>query len=455
MLPDSAAPADAMIVDAPHPPAEATPTTDDATATLPVPEGIHAHMDRFLDCAGPFTDESMFEPGEAIKEFLRDDCKVLVIGAGGLGCELLKALALSGFSDIHVIDMDTIDLSNLNRQFLFRQKDIGRPKAIVAAEFINARIPHVKVTPHFCKIQDKDTDFYSEFNIVITGLDSIEARRWMNATLVNMYDEDDPSTLKPLIDGGTEGFKGQARVILPRISACYECSLDMITKQTAFPICTIAHTPRLPEHCVAWASLLQWPKEFGEDHRLDGDNPDHITWVYDQALARAQQYGIRGVTYSLAQGVVKNIIPAIASTNAVVAAACVLEAVKLATNCQPVLNNYMMYTGDAGVYTYTFELERKPDCPVCGSGKTTVTVGKDATVAEVIELLQERVDLQLKRPSLRTASKTLYMQNPKSLEQATRPNLAKPLREFVDDGETMMVTDASLPLSLRATVHYE
>lgn len=100
---------------------------------------------------------------------------------------------------------DTIDISNLNRQFLFRQADIGKPKAEVAAAFVQKRVKGVNITPYVGKIQDKDEDYYMQFNIVICGLDSIEARRWINSTLISMVDEDDPSSLKPLVDGGTEG----------------------------------------------------------------------------------------------------------------------------------------------------------------------------------------------------------------------------------------------------------
>ena len=60
----------------------------------------------------------------------------------------------------------------------------------------------------------------------------------------------------------TLGFRGQARVIIPTQSSCYECSLDMLAKRTVYPVCTIATTPRLPEHCIEWASVLEWPRLF-------------------------------------------------------------------------------------------------------------------------------------------------------------------------------------------------
>ncbi|EJD02462.1 uncharacterized protein FOMMEDRAFT_168918 [Fomitiporia mediterranea MF3/22] len=415
------------------------------------------HVDQVLDRPGPRT-EPGFMAGEPIKDFLRNQCKVLVIGAGGLGCEILANLALTGFKDIHVIDMDTIDISNLNRQFLFRPKDVGKSKAIVAAEFIMKRVPGVRVTPYHGKIQDKDTSYYMQFHIIICGLDSVEARRWINATLVGMVDEENPESLKPLIDGGTEGFRGQARVILPTVTSCYECSLDLLNKPTAFPICTIANTPRLPEHCIEWASVLEWPRVFGEK-KLDTDDPEHINWLYTTALARATQFNIEGVTWSLTQGVVKNIIPAIASTNAIIAASCCNEAFKIATNSSAYLDNYFMYIGTDGVYSYTFKHEQRDDCPVCGGKAVLFEVGRDWTVQALIDALAERPDVQVKRPSLSTkrtdgSTANMYLQGPKALEELTRPNLEKKVIDFVEEGGSILVTAASLPLSLDLVVKY-
>jgi len=326
------------------------------------------------------------------RTFLREKCRVLVVGAGGLGCEILANLAMMGFGHMDVIDMDTIDVSNLNRQFLFRESDIGQPKSTTAAAFVQKRVPGVHITPHVCRIQDKDEAFYMQFHLIVCGLDSVEARRWINATLVNMVDESRPESLKPLIDGGTEGLKGQARVILPTITSCYECSLDMLPKRTVYPVCTIANTPRLPEHCIEWASVLEWPR-VRPGQKLDTDDPEHIQWVMDTALARAQGFHIDGINWSLTQGVIKNIIPAVASTNAIIAAACTQEAFKIATSTAPYLNNYMMYAGNEGMYTYTFDYARRPDCPVCGSISRALAMRSADTLESLVDLLRELPDM--------------------------------------------------------------
>lgn len=373
--------------------------------------------------------------------------KILVVGAGGLGCEILKDLAMSGMPNVHVIDLDTIDVTNLNRQFLFRQKDVGSSKAKVAANFINSRCPWMKVVAHHGKIQDKDPSFYKSFNVIISGLDNVEARRWLNATVVGLVDMDedgdpDPTTIIPIIDGGTEGFSGQARVILPRITSCFECSLDAFPPQRSFPLCTIAETPRRPEHCIAYAFILEWPKQF-PDKKLDKDSPEDMKWVYEKALERAKKYNIEGVTYMHTMGVVKTIIPAVASTNAIISATCVGEAVKLLTFCSQTLNTYMMYMGGEGVYSHTFVYERKPDCAVSGQKTHKIELSKEATLNELIQLLKEG-SLRLGMPSMTTTDKTLYMQKPPALEKATRKNLDKPVSSLIDAGEHIVVTDPLL-----------
>ena len=407
------------------------------------------YLDTILSTQSPFADPD-FIPGEDVISFL-ESARVLVIGAGGLGCEILKNLALSGFKDIHVIDMDTIDVSNLNRQFLFRESDVGKSKAEVAASFVQRRVPGVKITPYSGKIQDKDEDYYMQFKLIICGLDSIEARRWINSTLVSMVDMDQPESLKPLIDGGTEGFKGQARLILPTVSSCIECQLSMHAPRTAIPLCTLATIPRQPEHCIEWAHLIAWDQQ-RPGETLDPDDPTHLTWLHTTALTRATHFHIPGVTYTLTQGVVKNIIPAIASTNAIIAAACCNEALKLATAARPYLDNYWLYTGDsdaAGLYSYTFAAERKPDCPVCGTRPQTLPVHPDMTLAEFVAGLAERAEAQLKKPSLRTEATSLYYQAPAQLEEQTRPNLERRMRELVADGEEVAVSDLAFPIDFR------
>lgn len=380
--------------------------------------------------------------------------RILVIGAGGLGCEILKNLALTGFSHIDIIDMDTIDVSNLNRQFLFRSTDVGSPKAEVAASFVTDRVGNdVQITAHCCRIQDMPLDFYRSFDVVVCGLDSVEARRWINATLVG-FTRDPETRIIPLIDGGTEGFRGQSRVIVPSFTSCYECTLDMISPKTTYPVCTIANTPRLPEHCIEWASVIEWPRVH-PGQAFDSDDVEHVTWMYETSKKRAMLYNIVGVTRQLTLGVAKNIIPAIASTNAIIAASCCNEAFKLITNANPILDNYMMYSGDDSIFTYTYRHSRKDNCPVCGDSYKMVAVEPWWTLEDFVDHLKEMRDVQMINPSISSATTPLFMAGPPALYEATKGNLIKRVSSLVLPGTELVVTDSNLPISLRVVVNME
>ena len=196
-----------------------------------------------------------------------------------------------------------------------------------------------------------------------------------------------------------------------------------------------------------------------EEHRkgeiIDTDDPEHIQWLFQKASARAKEFSIPGVTYSLTQGVIKHIIPAIASTNAIIAASCCNEALKIATGCNPFLQNYMQYTGDAGIYTFNMEYEPTEDCPVCGNLPKDLPVDPESTLQDLIASLGERAEAQLKKPTLRSERTSLYSQAPPSLEEQTRPNLSKKLSDLLVNGEQIAVSDPAFTIDFKFKIVFQ
>ncbi|CAN6872089.1 unnamed protein product [Brassica oleracea] len=400
---------------------------------MDAPQSKSRDLDKLLLRSGNLVGPGFF-PGTDLRDDIREYVRVLVVGAGGLGCELLKDLALSGFRNLDVIDMDRIEVTNLNRQFLFRLEDVGKPKAEVAAKRVMERVSGVEIKPHFSRIEDKELDFYNDFNIIALGLDSIEARRYINGVACGFleYDEDDnprSETIKPMVDGGTEGFKGHARVIVPGVTPCFECTIWLFPPQVKFPLCTLAETPRNAAHCIEYAHLIKWHEVHG-GKSFDPDEPEHMKWVYDEAIKRAELFGIPGVTYSLTQGVVKNIIPAIASTNAIISAACALETLKIVSGCSKTLANYLTYNGGEGLHTKVTEFERDMECLVCGPG-ILIELDTSITLQKFIDMLEEHPKLLLSNASVKHGKDSLYMQAPPVLEEMHRPNLSKPLYDLM------------------------
>jgi len=407
-----------------------------------------------------------FNPSEENLNIIQEDFRVLVIGAGGLGCEILKDLALSGFKDIEVIDLDTIELSNLNRQFLFREKDIGQPKAKVAAKFVCNRVPGVTIKWHQKPIQEYGEGFYKKFNCVIAGLDNVEARRWLNATLSDLVEFDEEgqivmTSVIPFVDGGTEGFKGQVRLFIPMISSCFECSIGTLTPERGFAMCTIASIPRRPEHCIAYAHKILWPRLISltsatkyemapvKDKntkdpcgvKLDTDDVQHMSWLYQRALERAKEFNIEGVTYNMTMQVVKNIIPAIASTNALIAASCVNETFKALSWCGYGLNNYYFYNGHEGIYTRTFDYKKNPQCPVCGTESFKYNLDPNTTFKNLYHKICNDPDLKLKNPSISTTeNKPLFLSN-EALRGSFESNFDKTIQSLFPDNTVLQITD--------------
>lgn len=182
--------------------------------------------------------------------------KVFLVGAGAIGCEMLKNWALQGVGadgEIIVTDMDQIERSNLNRQFLFRPKDVGKLKSDCAAEAVQAMNPDLKgkITTMRDRVgQDTEhlfnEDFWNRLDFVTNALDNVDARTYVDRRCVFFR--------KPLLDSGTLGTKGNSQVVLPHLTESYSSSQD--PPEQSFPMCTLRSFPNRIEHTIAWAKDL-------------------------------------------------------------------------------------------------------------------------------------------------------------------------------------------------------
>ncbi|KAL4943769.1 hypothetical protein BDV06DRAFT_210792 [Aspergillus oleicola] len=236
------------------------------------------------------------------------ESRVLLVGAGGIGCELLKNLLLSGFGEIYLIDLDTIDLSNLNRQFLFRYEHIKKSKALVAKEVAQKFQPSTKIEAYHANIKDSqfNVDWFAGFNVVFNALDNLDARRHVNKMCL--------AADVPLIESGTTGFNGQVQVIKKGVTECYDCNSKEVPK--SFPVCTIRSTPSQPIHCIVWAKSYLLPELFGSseadtevlDYSEDADNAKEIENLQKEARALKeirQSMGSDGFTRKVFEKVFK------------------------------------------------------------------------------------------------------------------------------------------------------
>ena len=182
--------------------------------------------------------------------------KIFLVGAGAIGCEMLKNWAMQGLGvdgQIWVTDMDQIERSNLNRQFLFRSGDVGKLKSECAAQAVQAMNPDLK--GKIVTLKDRvgpdtehifDEKFWEKLDFVTNALDNVEARTYVDRRCVFFR--------KALLDSGTLGTKGNTQVVLPHLTESYSSSVD--PPEQSFPMCTLRSFPNRIEHTIAWAKDL-------------------------------------------------------------------------------------------------------------------------------------------------------------------------------------------------------
>lgn len=188
--------------------------------------------------------------GNEFQEKLKKQ-KYFIVGSGAIGCELLKNFAMMGLGNIIITDPDTIEKSNLNRQFLFRQKDIGHHKSITAATAVKKMNPDINIEPHINFVNPStelvyNSHFYRDLSGIANALDNVEARKYMDNQAI-IYK-------KPLLESGTLSTKCNVQVILPYLTETYGAAND--PHDESIPVCTVKSFPNAIEHCIQYSREL-------------------------------------------------------------------------------------------------------------------------------------------------------------------------------------------------------
>lgn len=260
--------------------------------------------------------------------------RVLVAGVGALGSIVATSLVALGIGEIVLVDFDTIETSNLNRQLLFRDRDVGKPKVDVASKYLSELNPDVRIHVYNDDIRSVPREVYASCSVVVDSLDTFEARRWLNSICID--------TKRPLVHGGMYGWFANVQVVIPFKTPCLEC-------QPLIP------AERLQKACTPPGK-----------RRKQESNPE---------LKKK-----------------KNRIPSFSTISTIIGGIQAQETLKLILGGKktPPLSNYMFYDGRSGLFT-VLELKRNPECIACGEKYLLKTVEYAIDGHENVRSLKNRL----------------------------------------------------------------
>ncbi len=312
--------------------------------------------------------------------------RVLIVGVGGLGCEIAKNLAMLGVGHIDLIDLDIIEHSNLNRQILFAGAKIGEPKAIIAAKKLKEVNPNIIINGYHSSLERLNPALYQAADVIIGGLDSMNARLNLNAHCIRFK--------KPLVDGGVSGYHGHVYTIFPYKNACYECNPLPVGENDDMAACTVVGVPRKRIHCI-FKGDMAFKEKFDRD-----PNPKNVNDIkFIQKVANELVNKHNFLPEYTKDDIVKIIDrhdPGIITINAVISAIQSHEAVKILhwekghKGLGEPISIYVIFNAITMKF-YHIEKKRNKDCSQCGTNvrRVSIKLREQSPCMNIVKILKK------------------------------------------------------------------
>jgi ubiquitin-activating enzyme E1 C len=294
---------------------------------------------------------------------------VLIAGIGALGCEIAKNLALVGVGNLILVDMDTIEISNLSRQMLFTMEDRGKLKAEVAKDKLEGFNPNINIESYTKKFQELPMNVLESADVIAGGLDSFAARFALNRLAQELC--------IPYVDGAATGFKGNVQIIVPegcsfesQPTPCLRCFFPIPpADEKVYVACSIPGEPRSREQCILKAED-EFVKEHGPHKEYSRDDLAEMATIAHRLSVDSLHTEEEVFPPEEVENVIENKMPSILTVNAVISGIVSHEVLKIlhkqkGHNIGEIMfPSYLEYSSEYGIFT-PIEIARDENCPVC------------------------------------------------------------------------------------------
>jgi len=306
---------------------------------------------------------------EGWSQKLIKNSRVLIVGVGGLGCEIAKNLAMLGVGHLDLVDLDIIEHSNFNRQILFIGAKLGEPKAFAAAKKLKEINPNITVKGYHTSLERLNPSLYYNADVIVGGLDSMNARLNLNTQAVRFR--------KPLVDGGVSGYHGHIYTIFPYRNACYECNPLPLIENDEMAACTVVGIPRKRIHCL-FKGDMAFKEKFDRDPNPKDVNDIKFIQKVTNELVNKHNF-LPDFTEDDIVKIINRHDPGIITINSVISALQSHEVVKIIhwknghKGLGEPLTNYVIFNAMT-TKLYHIEKIRNPECIQCGKNVRRVVI---------------------------------------------------------------------------------